>query len=572
MNFLKKMLFLQLTLIVFSIFVMGQDIHEAAKKGDIATLKMLLERNPELINEKDIYGNASLHFACQGGHKDVVEFLIIKGADLNVKNNDERIPLHFAAGFGHKEVVSLSISKGAKINSKDRHGDTPLYFAAFAGHTDIVRLILSKGADLKSKNKFGDTPLHYAAIAGKSNIIELLIEKGEFVDIQNSDGWTPLHYASSYGRKDTLKLLIAKGAVVMSRDYFGQCPIQRATLRNQTEIVDLLLSSGVEVNAKDPFGDTALHGAAYEGHKETGELLVERGADVNSKNKKGQTPLDNAIRRGHKEIVEFLMSKGAKREVREPEFFQKPLDLNKAETGETTPIKISILYDNYIFLQGTKSDWGFSCLIEGTEKNILFDTGTLPEILLHNVEQLKVDLDKIDKIVISHNHIDHTGGLFAVLEKNRNVSVYLPYSFPYDFVRRVENMKAEVISVKEPTRICKNVFSTGEMGDQIKEQSLIINTSKGLIIVTGCSHQGIVNILKKAKNILDKKIYLVVGGFHLFRESEDEVRNIIREFKEIEVIKCGANHCTGDRAISLFKDAFGENYVQIGTGKILHIK
>jgi len=63
-----------------------------------------------------------------------------------------------------------------------------------------------------------------------------------------------------------------------------------------------------------------------------------------------------------------------------------------------------------------------------------------------------------------------------------------------------------------------------------------------------------------------------VGGFHLFRESEDEVRNIIREFKEIEVIKCGASHCTGNRAISLFKDAFGENYVQIGTGKILHIK
>ena len=146
MYFLKKMLFLQFTLIAFSIFVTGQDIHEAAEKGDVATLKVLLERNPELINGKDFYGETSLHYACVRGHIDVVEFLIKKGANLHVKDNDEFSPLHFATGSGHKEVVSLLVSKGAKVNAKERRGITPLHLASSAGHTDIARLMLSNGA------------------------------------------------------------------------------------------------------------------------------------------------------------------------------------------------------------------------------------------------------------------------------------------------------------------------------------------------------------------------------------------------------------------------------------------
>lgn len=235
------------------------------------------------------------------------------------------------------------------------------------------------------------------------------------------------------------------------------------------------------------------------------------------------------------------------------------------------PVKFTILYNNYFFKEGTKADWGFSCLIEGTEKTILFDTGTHSEILFHNIDQLKVDLNQVEQIVISHNHGDHTGGLSAVLDKNHDVSVYLPISFPYEFVRNVENKKAKVVSVDEPVEICQNVFLTGEMGDQIKEQSLIINTSKGLIIVTGCSHQGIVNILKQAKKILDKPIYLVFGGFHLGGTPDAELQEIIRNFKEIGVMKCGATHCTGDKAIGLFKEAYGENYIPMGTGKVLEI-
>ena len=108
------------------------------------------------------------------------------------------------------------------------------------------------------------------------------------------------------------------------------------------------------------------------------------------------------------------------------------------ETEEKENFKMTILYDNYVFIDGTKSDWGFACLIEGTEKTILFDTGTKSDVLWHNIKKLNADLSKVEQIVISHNHGDHTGGLKSVLEKKSDVTVYLPFRFPGGFVDGVE--------------------------------------------------------------------------------------------------------------------------------------
>jgi len=241
------------------------------------------------------------------------------------------------------------------------------------------------------------------------------------------------------------------------------------------------------------------------------------------------------------------------------------------KTVQSKIIKMTILYDNYIFTEGTKSDWGFACLIEETEKTILFDTGTKSDILWHNIEKLNADLSKVEQVVISHNHGDHTGGLQSVLEKKPHVTIYLPYRFSDDFISKIEDKGAKVVIVDEPLKICENVYLTGKMGNEIIEHSLILDTHKGLVIVTGCSHQGIVNILKRAKEILDKDIYLVFGGSHLLRHTDDQVKQIIQEFKNLGVKKCGATHCTGDKAIAMFKEAFGENYVQMGVGRRIEI-
>lgn len=234
-------------------------------------------------------------------------------------------------------------------------------------------------------------------------------------------------------------------------------------------------------------------------------------------------------------------------------------------------ITITIIYDNYVFKEGTSSDWGFACLIEGTEKTILFDTGYQGQILLQNIDNLGIDLDSLDLIVISHNHLDHTGGLDSVLGRKSDLPVFFGASFPASFSQNISNKGATPIRVNEPIEICEHVFSTGELQGNIYEQSLILDTENGLVIITGCSHPGIINILKRAQDIIKKDIYLVFGGFHLLNLSYDEIDEIIQEFKALGVQKCGPTHCTGDRSITLFKEAYGENYFPMGVGQVIKI-
>ncbi len=349
--------------------------------------------------------------------------------------------------------------------------------------------------------------------------------------------------------------------------------IHKAAMEGNLEEVRALIAKDPSLaDAKDEMGRTPLHGASWKGDKATVEYLIANKANINALNNTGDTPLDNARRRGHTDVVSLLMAHEAKgggeENMDSQQIISKPID----REGIDTQVKFTVLYDNYSHEPGTKPDWGFSCLIEGTEKVILFDTGTQPDILLHNADHLGVDLKKVERIVISHDHYDHIGGLSKVLDRNHDVSVYLPVSFAYEIVRDVATKKADVVSIDEPAEICRNVYTTGEMGDAIKEQSLIINTHKGLIIVTGCSHQGIVNILERAKKLFNRPIHLVFGGFHLGNMPDEKVEEIIKNFKMHGVEKCGATHCTGDRPIELFKKAFGDNYVPMGTGRILVIE
>lgn len=241
------------------------------------------------------------------------------------------------------------------------------------------------------------------------------------------------------------------------------------------------------------------------------------------------------------------------------------------KTAAGPRIEVTILYDNYVHVPGTRSDWGFSCLIEGTEKTILFDTGTEPDILWHNINKLNIDIDKVDVIVITHEHGDHFGGLFSFLEKKPGLPVYIPVSFTAPFIKRVEKSGGKVIKVNEPLELCRNVYLTGEMGTAIVEQSLVFDTQKGAIVLTGCAHPGIVRIVDKAKKILNKDVSFVFGGFHLMEHTQAQIKEIIQSFAAAGVVKCGATHCTGDQQIEWFKKAYKDNYVPIGVGNIIKI-
>lgn len=232
-------------------------------------------------------------------------------------------------------------------------------------------------------------------------------------------------------------------------------------------------------------------------------------------------------------------------------------------------LKITVIYDNYIYNNELESSWGFSCLISGGEKNILFDTGEDGSILLSNMRKLGINPEEIDLVVLSHAHLDHIGGLSSLLEINPAVTVYLLKSFPVNFKDDIRKFGVKVIEVQDPLDIGNGFFSTGELGTQIKEQSLIIQTEKGLIIITGCAHPGILEIINKAKKLIDKDILFVMGGFHLAGEREYNINKIISEFKKLGVRYVGPCHCSGDEVRQMFKKEYGVNFINVGVGKVI---
>jgi 7,8-dihydropterin-6-yl-methyl-4-(beta-D-ribofuranosyl)aminobenzene 5'-phosphate synthase len=210
-------------------------------------------------------------------------------------------------------------------------------------------------------------------------------------------------------------------------------------------------------------------------------------------------------------------------------------------------------------------------LIEADGKKILFDTGADSPTLLHNMEKLGIDPETIDEVVISHAHGDHVDGLTGFLQINPNVKVFMLKSFPDDFKREVESLKAEVVEVVDSMSISERVSTTGELGASIKEQSLLVKTNKGLVVITGCAHPGIVDILGHAKKTTGEDVYLVLGGFHLLRAGESELKEIIRSFRELGVKKAAPCHCSGDQTRELFQKEYQEDFIANGVGMKIEI-
>lgn len=177
-------------------------------------------------------------------------------------------------------------------------------------------------------------------------------------------------------------------------------------------------------------------------------------------------------------------------------------------------MNLKIVYDNEA-KAGFEKSWGFSCLIEIDREKTLFDVGWDGNILLSNLEKFEVNPEDIDKIVLSHAHWDHIGGLTDLLRIG--MEIYVPKSFS-------EHLKSEIKSrlkmheIKQMEEIGKGVWTTGELKNKIKEQSLVLDTDEGLIVLVGCSHPGVPKILNVASEL--GKVYGIIGGMHDFENYE----------------------------------------------------
>jgi len=230
-------------------------------------------------------------------------------------------------------------------------------------------------------------------------------------------------------------------------------------------------------------------------------------------------------------------------------------------------LKLTIVYDNNAYIENLKTDSGFSCFIKGLEKTILFDTGCRGDILLANMEKLGISPMDIDIVFLSHTHKDHTGGLEALLENNPKIQVWLPDFFPSDLKNLIIHKGASFVNTDNFKQIFQGAYTTGIITGWIKEQSLILESNKGLIIITGCAHPRITKIITLVKDLIKQNIHLVLGGFHLSGFEKHEINQIITKFKTTEIEKVGPCHCSGNEARSLFHTAYADNYIKTGVGK-----
>ena len=233
---------------------------------------------------------------------------------------------------------------------------------------------------------------------------------------------------------------------------------------------------------------------------------------------------------------------------------------------------VKIVFNNDVVSDKFTSGWGFSCLVDN---RVLFDTGEKAEYLFNNMRNLNINISSIEMVVISHDHWDHTGGLWELLGKRKGLKVYACPHFSRAFKDKVKKLKAELIEAEKAIEVTKNIFITGEIlkgYSGIPEQALAVKTSRGITVITGCSHPGIVRIIEKVKEANpSEKICLVFGGFHLINSDKREVRIIAERLKEMGIEKVGPTHCTGYEAQEIFKEGYADNFISIKAGEVFEI-
>jgi 7,8-dihydropterin-6-yl-methyl-4-(beta-D-ribofuranosyl)aminobenzene 5'-phosphate synthase len=211
-------------------------------------------------------------------------------------------------------------------------------------------------------------------------------------------------------------------------------------------------------------------------------------------------------------------------------------------------MKITILYDNAAWDSRFIADWGFSCLVEAHGKKILFDTGAKGDILLNNMKTLDINPLQMDAVFISHHHWDHTGGLGDILKKTQ-LPVYAPASW------NGANVTGNVISIHQDLKIYENIYSTGELKNI--EQSLIIQIGQNVVVVAGCAHPGVKEILRAASAF--GHVAALIGGLHGFADFDlmDDLQWVC------------PTHCT--RHIQEIATRYPDQYIPGGAGKVIEV-
>jgi ankyrin repeat protein len=309
---------------------------------ELARLEALLKDSPDLINGSGRDREAPLHTAVSKDYKRVVEFLIQKGADINLVYGMDT-PLARAVGLGKLSMVEILLNHGADVQKAQAGGSPPLHLAASSGFKAIAEVLLANGAEVNARGGYGQTPLYEAVQAGHKNMVEFLLGRKANPDLPDQSKTSPLHSAVGLGREDLVRLLLKASADINAPGEKDATPLKMAVERqnlpmvrllleqkadpnvppyplysavsnNFVEVVRILLVNGANPNArltlpKSPGElETALCAAIRQGYQEAAFALLDAKADPNLGSFYGDTPLHLAL--GQDEIFSRLVKQG----------------------------------------------------------------------------------------------------------------------------------------------------------------------------------------------------------------------------------------------------------------------
>ncbi|MBM3813099.1 MAG: MBL fold metallo-hydrolase [Acidimicrobiia bacterium] len=243
-------------------------------------------------------------------------------------------------------------------------------------------------------------------------------------------------------------------------------------------------------------------------------------------------------------------------------------------TAQSQPeLEIRVVYDNTTAKPGqVQEDWGYAAVVTFRGRRLLFDSGTKPDLFMENLGKLGVKPESIESAMISHEHQDHRSGIYQLFPLHKALPVHFLDSFEGPAWDQAERIGMKPVKVTGPKELLPGMFTTGLVEGSPNEQALAVETSKGIVMMVGCSHPGIVKLVETVRRQRGKdSIRLLIGGFHMFRQQEPEISAQISPLKQLGVKEVRPAHCTGDLAHSLFEKSWGGAYGKAGAGNIIRL-
>ncbi|XP_046543615.1 serine/threonine-protein phosphatase 6 regulatory ankyrin repeat subunit B-like [Haliotis rubra] len=364
-------------------------LHLARRGGRMRFVKYVVTQYSVDINSKGMYGSTPLLQAVYCGHRDLLKFLVTKGANLSHVDDDGGNILHWACRGGHVGVVKEILTQyNIDVNSRENHGETSLMKAASKGHLGVFLFLVSKGANVSNVDEKGDNILHHASIGGHAKMVQHILSQN-LVDINSRGkyGRTPLMRAAYYGHRKVFELLVSRGGLTQLLDDGGENILHQAALGGQVEMAKHILSADmVDINSRGKTGETPLMRAAFMGYKVVFLFLVNMGANVSYVDDDGDNILHHASIGGHAKMVQHILS-------------QNLVDINSRGKYGRTPLMRAAYYGHRKVFELLVSRGGLTQLVDDNGENILHQAalGGQVEMAKHILSEDMVDINSRGK-------------------------------------------------------------------------------------------------------------------------------------------------------------------------------